>query len=122
VTRNLAVFAGDVIIEYATSDITALGVDKYKFSECMGIATNLRGPAKCGDYQQTSGNLLIPAGANSGGFKVPIMNDLCLEKFPKYIQVTLSIPGGASLQGEAMSTKIRIDDDDFLQNKCFWSD
>jgi len=111
-----------VIVEYSTSDLTALGVDKYKFAACMQIPTNLRGPAKCGDYQQTSGNLLIPAGANSGGFKVPIMNDLCLEQFPKYIQITIAVPGSNALQGEAMSAKVRIDDDDFLQSKCFWSD
>tara|TARA_B110000090_G_C13234328_1_gene389908 strand:- start:113 stop:265 length:153 start_codon:yes stop_codon:yes gene_type:complete len=49
------------------------------------------------------------------------MNDLCHERFLKYVQVTLSVPGAGPLQGEAVSAKIRIDDDDFAQSVCWWS-
>ena len=82
------------------------------------MATNERGAAKCGDYQQTKGYLVIPANSNGGGFTVRIMNDLCFERYMKYIQVTISMPGSAALQGESMSARIRIDDDDFTNNIC----
>jgi hypothetical protein len=84
----------------------------------MDLATNERGPAGCGDYEQTKGVLRLAAGSVSGGFDVRIMNDLCKERFMKYIQVTISVPGSAALQGEAVSCKIRIDDDDYLLDPC----
>jgi hypothetical protein len=36
----------------------------------------------------------------------------------EFIQVTISIPGAASLQGEVLSARIRIDDDDYEQAVC----
>ena len=111
-------FNGPLVIEYATSDISAKGVDSIKYSECLGIAASLRASAGCGDYEQSSGLIFFAEGANSGGFQVQIMNDNCKQRFFRYIQLTLSIPGGSSLQGEIVSAKIRIDDDDFLKTLC----
>jgi hypothetical protein len=118
VQRNVDVFDGDINIEYATSDLTARGVDNTKFDACQNIPTNERGPSGCGDYEQTQGVLFIPKGSNSGGFKVKLMNDLCYERFLEYIQVTLSVPGSAALQGNSVVTKIRIDDDDYTSQPC----
>ena len=46
------------------------------------------------------------------------MNDQCYERFLEFVQVTLSVPGSSVLQGETLSAKIRIDDDDFLSEPC----
>lgn len=86
--RNLDAFSGPVTVEYVTSDITAKGVDTIKFNECLNIAPSYRAPAGCGNYEQTRGYLTLPAGANSGGFKIRIMNDLCYQGFMKYLQVS----------------------------------
>jgi len=118
VMRKLTTFSGEIVLEYATSDLTASGIDSTKFADCLAISTNLRGTAKCGDYQQTRGYMVIPAGVASGGFKIPIMNDLCNERFPKYVSITISVPGSAALQGESVSTRLRIDDDDFILPEC----
>ena len=77
------------------------------------LAPLQRGPAGCGDYQHSSGVVVIPEGVKSGGFTVNILDDLCKERFMEYVQVTLSVPGSAALQGERLSTKIRIDDNDY---------
>jgi hypothetical protein len=121
IMRNPQIYEGDVYIAYATSDLSAMGVDKDTFAACLLLPTDQRGPAACGDYQQTRGTLFIPAGSNSGGFQVPIMNDLCNERFMKYIQITISVPGSAALQGASMSATLRIDDDDYLQPVCAWT-
>ena len=73
------------------------------------------------DYEQTSGNLIIPIGSNQAGFKIRIMNDLCKERFLKYVQISLSVPGAGVLQSEALSARLRIDDDDFLEKTCWWT-
>lgn len=101
--------------------MTATGVDTDRFNECMALTTNLHGPSKCGDYEQTSGLLVISAGSNTAGLRVRIMNDLCHKRFLKYVQITLSVPDAGAIQGNAMSARLRIDDDDFLEKECFWS-
>lgn len=111
--RDLNVYAGAMVVEFATSDLTARGVDETRYDECLLMATMDRGAAGCGDYQLTSGVVVIPAGIRSGGFTVKIMDDLCQERFMEYIQVTVSVPGSAALQGERLSAKIRIDDNDY---------
>merc|ERR1711988_257969 len=121
VSRDPDVYSGEIVLEYATSDLTATGVDATKFAACQALAATLRGPANCGDYEQTTGNLVIPEGSNQAGFKVKIMNDQCRERFLKFVQVTLSVPGSSVLQGESMVAKIRIDDDDFESSTCDWS-
>ena len=67
---------------------------------------------------QSSGHVAIYPKDNSGSFTVPIMDDNCRERHLEFIQVTVSIPGSASLQGETLSTRIRIDDDDYEQEAC----
>ena len=110
---------GDMKIAKDLIEMSAkAGVDAVKFDECLSIAGSLRGAAGCGDYQQTTGQLLIPKGSNEAGFKVRIMNDQCYERFLEFVQVTLSVPGSSALQGETLVAKIRIDDDDFLSSTC----
>jgi hypothetical protein len=129
------------------------------------------------------GIVVFEAGGDSGVFEINIMNDLCNERFMKYLQLTLSVPGkityyvyytyvymciniyvcilyryvyiymynytcihmyvynyiykhiplyihvyiiicihkyigSAGLQGRTMLAKVRIDDDDFVQDVC----
>ena len=116
--RDSSIYQGDIYIDYATSDLTAKGVDSYKYADCLGLAASERGPMGCGDYQQTSGTLLIPSGQSSAGFQINIINDNCYERFMKFVQITISVPGAAGLQGGGMSARVRIDDDDYLQEKC----
>jgi len=116
--RNLDTYDGAVIVEYATSDITARGIDKYKFDECLGLSPLNRASTGCGDYEQTRGLLNIAPLQNSGGFKIRIMNDLCRERYMKYLQVTISVPGASAVQGENVMAKVRIDDDDFNNLYC----
>eukprot|EP00607_Mallomonas_marina_P001833 CAMPEP_0182440058 /NCGR_PEP_ID=MMETSP1167-20130531/86819_1 /TAXON_ID=2988 /ORGANISM="Mallomonas Sp, Strain CCMP3275" /LENGTH=734 /DNA_ID=CAMNT_0024633901 /DNA_START=486 /DNA_END=2688 /DNA_ORIENTATION=- len=113
VIRNAAIFAGDITIEYATSDLTAKAVDPIKYAACEQLPPNRRAPAGCGDYRQSNGFLTIPEGSTYGAIKVPITNNNCLDRFLKYMQITLSVPGSAALQGETTIAKIRKDDDDF---------
>lgn len=87
ILRDLSVFAGALAIEYATSDLTARGVDSTKYAACMLLSVGLRAAAGCGDYEQTSGVVHIAAGDTSGGFTVSIVDDLCRERFMEYIQV-----------------------------------
>ena len=122
VSRNPDIYAGELVLEYATSDLTAKGVDSVQFENCMAMAASLRGLNNCGDYEQTVGVLTIPQGSNTAGFKIRIMNDLCHERYLKYLQITLSVPGGGSLQSNALSARLRIDDDDFLLQTCDWSE
>jgi hypothetical protein len=155
--RDLSVYAGDMVVEYATSDLTARGVDEAQYQACLGISPGLRAAAGCGDYLHTSGVVVIPADATSGGFTVSIVDDLCRERFMEYIQVrmryiaaveqsflaliclhghvpsfrltgfafttvlqvTISVPGSAALQGERLSAKIRIDDNDYDRTDDF---
>ena len=88
VLRDISIFSGPLYVEYATSDLTGHGVDSYKFDDCLAVPVNLRYSEGCGDYQQTSGSFFIPEGANSAGFRVNIMNNLCLERYFRYVQVT----------------------------------
>ena len=87
INRDLTVYPGELALHYATSDLTAQGVDSIKYAACQNLAPSDRGTSNCGDYGQTSGVLIIAAGVSSGAFQVPILNDLCKERFMKYIQV-----------------------------------
>lgn len=118
VVRNPLIYSGTIMLQYATSDLSATGVDSVKFAACQDLAPNQRGAALCGDYEQTFGIVTILQGSNYGGFTVKIMNDLCREPYMKYLQLTLSVPGSAALQGRSLVAKMRIDDDDFLQGIC----
>jgi hypothetical protein len=118
VLRDLATYSGELSLEYATSDLSAIGVDADKFAACLQLPTNQRSPAGCGHYQQTHGIMTIAADTTSGVFTINIMNDLCRQKYFRYLQVTLAVPGSSALQGETVMTRVRIDDDDFLRAAC----
>ncbi len=86
--RDLQVFAGEIVLEYATSDLTARGVDTEYFDYCLSLPVEVRGGLRCGDYEQTVGHVVIPAGVTSGGFTVRVMDDRCYSPFMKYLQVS----------------------------------
>ncbi|CAM9860729.1 unnamed protein product, partial [Chrysoparadoxa australica] len=117
-------------VGFATSDVTARGVDSPAFQNCFGLPAAERGNhwfthslthththslthALGGDYEQTAGQVTFEPGQVGAAFHVRIMDDLCRELFPEYVQLTLSIPGTSALYGDAYSAKIRIDDDDW---------
>jgi hypothetical protein len=81
------VYSGLIVLEYATSDLTARGVDSIKYAACMKLTVRDRGAAGCGDYELTTGHVVINPGDNSGGFTINIMDDLCYERYMEYIQV-----------------------------------
>ena len=74
-------------IEYATSDLTAKGVDSTKYEACLAQSPAERGPAVCGDYEQTTGRIHFNEGDNSGGFYVNILNYQCAQPYLKFFQV-----------------------------------
>jgi hypothetical protein len=86
--RDLNVYAGAMVVEYATSDLTAQGVDTAQYEACMLMAPQLRPAAGCGDYEHSSGVVIFAAGAGSAGFTVRIVDDVCRERFMEYIQVS----------------------------------
>ena len=86
--RDLNVFDGPVTLEYATSDLTARGIDSALYQVCMVLPVKVRAANGCGDYEQTRGLMHIAAGDDRGTFTVNIVNDLCQEHFMKYIEVS----------------------------------
>ena len=118
VQRNLETYSGPVTFQYSTSDLTATGVDKTQYAACMAAPTRLRGELNCGDYEQTSGTLVMGATDTAASFTVNIVDDLCRELYMEYFQITLSVPGGGALTGEDVSMKVRIDDNDFEGDTC----
>ena len=91
IRRDLTIYSGSIVVEYATSDVTAVGIDSYKYAACMELPTSERGNAYCGDYELTRGYLVFEDGANSAGFTVAIVDDLCKEPYLKYIQVRMTV-------------------------------
>ena len=69
-------------------------------------------------YLQTAGEVTFAAGESSVNFVINIVNDFCNERYSEYVQLTLSIPGSASIGGEEYYAKLRIDDDDFAYSEC----
>eukprot|EP01041_Mallomonas_annulata_P002557 gene2557-4990_t len=118
IIRDSNVYANDITIEYATSDLTAKAINSTHYDYCMQLDPFRRSYSDCGDYKQTNGLLTIPYGKNYGAITVFIVDNLCRDRFMKYLQITLSVPGSAALQGESMSAKIRKDDDDFTRPLC----
>jgi len=41
VLRDVNVYSGAMTLGYATSDLSAMGVDPTKFADCLGIPTNM---------------------------------------------------------------------------------
>ena len=105
-------------VGYATSDLTAKGVDSVAYMNCWSMPAEQRKPEQCGDYEQTAGQLTFKPNQTQAFFYVRLMDDHCWEPFPEYVQLTLSIPGSAALQGESYMAKIRIDDNDKGRAVC----
>ncbi|RYH30928.1 hypothetical protein EON65_03870 [archaeon] len=89
--RDLNIFLGRVVLEYATNDLTARGVDSNKFRACLQAPTASRAALGCGDYEQTAGLVVIEPGVVTGGFTVNIMDDYCYEVDMKFIQVCMKL-------------------------------
>jgi hypothetical protein len=103
-------------IAYATSDLTAKGIDTAKFAECMNRPVAAR--EGCGDYLMVAGEVTFEPGDASVNFVVYLVNDLCHEHHPEYLLVTLSVPGAGAAQGEDFIARVRIDDDDLGGQYC----
>jgi len=103
-------------VGYATSDLTARGVDTLRFAQCMDLPLQAR--EGCGDYLQTAGEVTFAPGDATVSFVVYVVNDLCHEHYPEYFLVTLSVPGGPALAGEDYVARVRIDDDDLDRPDC----
>lgn len=118
VYRDATLYDGDMYVDYATSDLSAKGVNDEMYLTCMAMSPYHRGLYGCGNYRRVQGTLFIPRGYNFSGFTVPLINDDCLSRFPKYIQLNLYVTGSAVFAGQATSAVIRIDDDDFDSAGC----
>lgn len=106
-----------LVVSYSTSDITAVGVDAQKFAACSLIPISDRHD-RCGDYQQTFGDLTFDVGISAKSFFIPIMDNGCYEHPMEYIRVSLSVPGSGAILGENFVAKVRIDDDDKIAEPC----
>jgi len=53
-------------------------------------------------------------------FTVNITDDTCKEEQEERFIVQLSLPGGVPIRGEGYSATVRIDDNDFNEEKCVW--
>lgn len=107
-----------MLVTYSTSDITALGVDKQTFDSCLLLPISERGGTQCGDYELTTGDLVLNAGLSSKSFFVRVMDNGCYEHAMESFKVQLSVPGGNAILGEHYAATVRIDDDDFTADPC----
>mmetsp|Transcript_20544 Transcript_20544/g.26727 ORF Transcript_20544/g.26727 Transcript_20544/m.26727 type:complete len:275 (-) Transcript_20544:136-960(-) len=105
-------------VSFATSDLTARGVDPLKYEECMNMPLEDRGQSCGGDYLQTAGEITFGPKDSEVAFAVFIINDLCPEHYPEFILLTMSIPGAQAVGGEDYLSRIRIDDDDEAHFEC----
>jgi len=105
-------------VSFATSDLTARGVDPLKYEECMNMPLEDRGQRCGGDYLQTAGEITFGPKDSEVAFAVFIINDLCPEHYPEFILLTMSIPGAQAVGGEDYLSRIRIDDDDEAHFEC----
>jgi hypothetical protein len=104
-------------VSWATSDMTATGVDKETYERCFTIPAIDR-YGSCGDYMVSAGDLYFEAGITAKSFFVPLMDNGCYEHAMKYFRVALHVPGGGVLRGEQYEARVRIDDDDMLDDPC----
>lgn len=81
-------YNGSLTLEFATSDLTAEGVDEVKYQACRPLSVAERGLARCGDYEQTRGLLYIAPGVDRGTFTVRLVDDYCRESLVEYVQVS----------------------------------
>ena len=97
-------------IRYSTSDLSAVGVDTFKYEKCLKLHASERDG--CGDYEQAAGEVTFNEGEEFTYFKVRIIDDLCTENHMEYIQLNLHQFGG-TIKGENYRARIRIDDNDW---------
>ena len=95
-------------VNYATSDVTAIGISQGESVVCLAQVPANRG--ECGDYIMNSGTLTFLPGQTSQNIKVLIIDDYCREHFMEYFKVSLMVPGGGPILGEAYQAVVRIDD------------
>lgn len=88
--RDVRVYSGAMVVEFATSDLTARGVDEAQYQACMSMSPSKRAAAGCGDYVHTAGVVVFAADTAAAGFTVRIVDDLCRERFMEYIQVRIT--------------------------------
>ena len=112
IRRDVLNLNKSLTIGYASSDISAIGVNVGKFEECL--VTPLSERFGCGDYKQTSGEITFEVGESSTYFIINIMDDYCWERHVEYVQLTLHIPGGVQIYGEDYRAQLRIDDNDWV--------
>lgn len=108
----------DVTFAFSTEDLSAKGVDAEKVAACNDLSLRSNTREGCGDYQQTMGTVTIQKGDTFGAFFIVIVDDRCREQYSEYVQLTLSIPGAPALLGENFIARLRIDDDDFVEDTC----
>ena len=104
--------SGTAHIGYATSDITAVGVNADIFYKCQKYFNFERRPDVCGDYLMTAGELTFLPTQFDQTIRVEIMDDWCNERYSEFFRVQLFLVGGPALIGEKYDTVVRIDDDD----------
>ena len=114
IERDLSWSQGRYSIAYSLSDLSAVGVDKNRYDECMGTPSVDR--YGCGDYEQTSGVVTFNPGEQSAYFTVRIIDDFCIENHMEYVQINLHQIGGPPLRGENYRAQLRIDDQDFPEH------
>lgn len=84
-----------LVVAYVTSDVAARGIDDAHYAYCMALPPMQRDLAGCGDYRQTQGYLIFEAGVSTRSFTVPLIDDLCYERQPKFIQVRDTTPSSS---------------------------
>jgi hypothetical protein len=116
-TRDLAVSKERLVISFATSDISALGVDTETFEYCLSLYLDDR-DLSCGDYEQTAGDVVFAEGVAEAVFFVRVMDNPCRQLRTRFVQLTLGLPGGSAFIGDSRMALLRIDDDDLEKEEC----
>jgi hypothetical protein len=104
-------------INFATRDLTAIGVSRRHAGYCRILEKENRAREFCGDYEQVVGELVFPPGVNRRDIAIPLIDDACYEPDAEMFVVQLYLPGGAAIRGEGYSITVIIDDDDIQYNK-----
>ena len=97
-------------LQYATSDITAMGTPQKDFEICMQYYKSERG--ECGDYVEQTGTVTFAPGAASTAIRLYIVDDFCPERFDEVFKISLFLPGGDVLTGKEYAAFVVIEDDD----------
>jgi hypothetical protein len=87
IRRDISYYQGPLEVQYATSDITAIGVDRSTFANCLRFSEGKR-PIKCGDYLHTYGILKFLFGQSSVSVKIILTPNNCKYAYSRYGQVS----------------------------------